>query len=89
MVEGLIISLVGIAAVFVSLTIIMFLMIGIERVFRTETVAVVDSAGMVEGLGSMAVGSWEDGQRPEAAGGGAGPESTAEVNTPLPSSSSS
>ena len=36
MLEGLFISLVGMGAVFVSLTIIMFLMIGIERVFRSE-----------------------------------------------------
>lgn len=36
MLEGLLISLVGMGAVFVSLTVIMFLMIGIERVFRSE-----------------------------------------------------
>lgn len=39
MLEGLFISLVGMGAVFVSLTIIMFLMIGIERVFRSEELA--------------------------------------------------
>ena len=36
MVEGLFISLVGMGAVFLSLIIIMFLMVGIERVFRSE-----------------------------------------------------
>ncbi len=38
MADGLFISLVGMGAVFVSLTIIMFLMVGIERVFRDEEV---------------------------------------------------
>ncbi|HEY50116.1 MAG TPA: OadG family protein [Dehalococcoidia bacterium] len=37
MVEGLFISLVGMGAVFVSLTIVMFLMVGIERLFRDES----------------------------------------------------
>jgi Na+-transporting methylmalonyl-CoA/oxaloacetate decarboxylase gamma subunit len=40
MLDGLFISLVGMGAVFVSLTIIMFLMMGIERVFRSEEMAV-------------------------------------------------
>jgi Na+-transporting methylmalonyl-CoA/oxaloacetate decarboxylase gamma subunit len=40
MLEGLFISLVGMGAVFVSLTIIMFLMMGIERVFRSEGMAI-------------------------------------------------
>jgi Na+-transporting methylmalonyl-CoA/oxaloacetate decarboxylase gamma subunit len=38
--EGLFISLVGMGAVFVSLTIIMFLMMAIERIFRNEELAV-------------------------------------------------
>ncbi len=38
MVEGLFISLVGIGAIFVSLIIIMFLVMGIERVFRDKEV---------------------------------------------------
>jgi len=37
--EGLFISLVGMGAVFASLTIIMFLMMAIERVFRNEELA--------------------------------------------------
>jgi Na+-transporting methylmalonyl-CoA/oxaloacetate decarboxylase gamma subunit len=41
--EGLFISLVGMAAVFVSLTIIMFLMMAIERVFRSEELAIEES----------------------------------------------
>ncbi|UCG83281.1 MAG: OadG family protein [Dehalococcoidia bacterium] len=36
MLDGLFISLVGMGAVFISLTIIMFLMMGIERIFRSE-----------------------------------------------------
>lgn len=36
MVEGLFISIVGMGAVFLSLIVIMFLMVGIERVFRSE-----------------------------------------------------
>jgi Na+-transporting methylmalonyl-CoA/oxaloacetate decarboxylase gamma subunit len=39
MLDGLFISLVGMGAVFVSLTIIMLLMIGIERIFRSEDLA--------------------------------------------------
>jgi hypothetical protein len=79
MVEGLIISLVGMAAVFVSLTVIMFLMIGVERAFRSDNIGVVDGVGVVEGLGSIGVGIREDEQRAELAGGAASPESTAEV----------
>ena len=79
MVEGLIISLVGMAAVFVSLTVIMFLMIGIERAFRSDNIAVVDGVGVVEGLGSIGVGIQEDEQRGELAVWTASPEGTAEV----------
>ena len=53
MVEGLIISIVGMAAVFVSLTVIMFLMMGVERAFRSDTVAVVDDVAVAEGLDSI------------------------------------
>lgn len=79
MVEGLIISLVGMAAVFVSLMVIMFLMIGIERVFRSDSIAVVDGVGVVRGLGSTRVGIQEEEQRGGVVGGTASPESTAEV----------
>jgi Na+-transporting methylmalonyl-CoA/oxaloacetate decarboxylase gamma subunit len=56
MVEGLFISLVGMAAVFVSLTVIMFLMMGIERVFRSQGVAVQEAIALGEGLVTEAVG---------------------------------
>jgi len=49
MAEGFFISLVGMVAVFVSLTIIMFLMIGIERIFRTEELALDEESGGTEG----------------------------------------
>lgn len=49
-VEGLFISGVGVGAVFGSLLIIMFLMMGVERVFRSDGVAVEEAvaAGDVE-----------------------------------------
>jgi Na+-transporting methylmalonyl-CoA/oxaloacetate decarboxylase gamma subunit len=49
MAEGLFISLVGMGAVFLSLTIIMFLMMGIERVFRDEEQALEEGSGVREG----------------------------------------
>jgi hypothetical protein len=79
MVEGLVISLVGMAAVFVSLTVIMFLMMGVERAFRSDTVAAVDGVGVVEGVDSVGIGIEEDEERREAAAESVHPESTAEV----------
>ena len=50
-IEGLLISGVGIGAVFGSLLIIMFLMMGVERVFRSDGVAVEgEEARVGEGL---------------------------------------
>lgn len=52
--EGLIIALIGMGAVFVSLTIIMFLMIGMERIFRKRGMSVHESMAVgwgVAGLG--------------------------------------
>ena len=46
--EGLFISLVGMGAVFVSLTIIMFLMMAIERIFRNGELAVAGGPAVGE-----------------------------------------
>ena len=50
MTEGFFISIVGMGAVFLILTIIMFLMIGIERVFRAEERVLEEGADLREGL---------------------------------------
>jgi hypothetical protein len=73
MVEGLYISLVGVAAVFVSLTTIMFLMMGIERAFRGDGAATIGSVVGLEGvvevgadMGRMVAGDVsEQGARPD------------------------
>jgi len=49
MLEGLFISLVGMGAVFVSLTIIMFLMVVVGRIFRNDGLAMSDGLA-VEGM---------------------------------------
>ena len=79
MLEGLIISLVGMAAVFVSLTVIMFLMIGVERAFRSNSIAVVDGAAVVEDIHSIGIGVEDEEVRGELAAESVRPESTAEV----------
>ena len=48
MLEGFFISLVGMGAVFISLAIIMLIMMGIERVFRSEEVAVEEMLAVEE-----------------------------------------
>ncbi len=45
LIEGLSISGIGVGAVFGSLIVIMFVMMGIERVFRSDGVAVQEKAG--------------------------------------------
>ena len=79
MLEGLIISLVGMAAVFVSLTVSMFLMIGVERAFRADTIAVVDGAAVAEALDPIGTAIDEDRERGRLAADSVHPESTAEV----------
>ncbi len=68
MLEGLFISLVGMGAVFVSLAVIMFLMMGVERIFRCDGLA-------VEGM--LALG--EMGVEVATVGGKEEPEGTVEV----------
>jgi len=64
MLEGLFISLVGMGAVFVSLTIIMFLMIGIERIFRSEE-PVAEEISVVGG-GITPIGPFTERVAPES-----------------------
>lgn len=69
MIEGLFISIIGMATVFVVLTIIMFLMVGIQRLFRAEGGAVEEAV--------VAEGAWT-GSVPEPESS-AGPEDAVEV----------